>query len=405
MNDSLGAATRAHAPMFESLGYEFREINFSKPGAEAALNTSIREGGIEFAFSAMGGGADISTETDDGRTLNLWEAMQVPFLSLLGDTPAYFFDRHVALTPWHACLYFFPEHFALRKQLPNPPAFSGCIPPIPFDARTKREIDFQRKSHGRLLFLKNGNDPATLVASWREALPQSTFLFLAELSSDLSSSIESDVSCNIDEYVLSRFMDRGFDIRSSAPMRLLFAAQLDDYVRRFKSTLLGKLLMEFPIDIQGFNWSHVDFARGRATYREGGDYSASGEQIRGALALIDMSPNTQLAPHDRPMRAFGSYTLCITNRQRYFSEAFEEADAFSYTFDPDQIRSKVATLIAHPKRTVELGISVSERFREKHKPEDFAAYLIDAASHIRAAAGPRSPALQPYFVWPPQSLK
>ncbi len=56
MNDALGAATRAHQPMFEQLGFEFREINFSKSDASDILNRSVAEGDIEFVFSAMGMG-------------------------------------------------------------------------------------------------------------------------------------------------------------------------------------------------------------------------------------------------------------------------------------------------------------------------------------------------------------
>ena len=57
MNDALGAATRAHKPMFDRLGLEFREINFSQPAANELLNQSIKDGDIAFAYSAMGMGA------------------------------------------------------------------------------------------------------------------------------------------------------------------------------------------------------------------------------------------------------------------------------------------------------------------------------------------------------------
>ena len=47
---------------------------------------------------------------------------------------------------------------------------------------------------------------------------------------------------------------------------------------------------EFPVEIRGFNWEHVDFAGKRATYVPGGDYTQSRSEIIGALRLIDMSP-------------------------------------------------------------------------------------------------------------------
>ena len=118
-------------------------------------------------------------------------------------------------------------------------------------------------------------------------------------------------------------------------------------------------------------------------------------------APIDASPNTQRAPHDRAMRAFGLCTLCLTNRQRFFTEHFANAELFTYSFDKESLREKVADVLAHRKRYVELGLAVAEEFRRDRRPEDFGQFMIDTASHVRLACGPRHPALQDFFVWLP----
>jgi hypothetical protein len=138
MNNALGAAGRAHRVLFESLGHDFVFVDFAVPGAQELLNKTVREQPIEFAYGAAGGGADIRGAGPDGKELNLWEGLRVPFLSLKGDSPAYFFDRHVMPTPWHACLYYFPEHLDLRRRLPLTPALYGLVPPVPFDTAEKR---------------------------------------------------------------------------------------------------------------------------------------------------------------------------------------------------------------------------------------------------------------------------
>jgi hypothetical protein len=114
-----------------------------------------------------------------------------------------------------------------------------------------------------------------------------------------------------------------------------------------------------------------------------------------------MSPNTQRAPHDRAMRAFGLCTLCLTNKQRFFTEQFADAERFTYSFDKENLRAKVADVLAHPKRYVELGLAVAEEFRRDRRPEDFAQFMLDTASHVRLACGSRHAALQDFFVWPP----
>ena len=401
MNDALGAAGRAHRALFEALGHEFIEVNFGRPDGDALLGRTIAEQKIEFVYAPVGMGAKFRGKSAEGVEGNLWEILRVPFISLVGDSPAYFFERHVATSPWHATLYYYPEHLELRKRFEPRGYLYGIVPPMPFDMVGKEKVDFARKAQGRLLFMKNGNDPEKLVAAWRESMPPETFLMLADIASQLASRIADAGECDIDGFVTQAFTSRGWDIDGFRDLRLLFDAQLDDYLRRVKSLLIADTIADFPVQIQGFNWEHMDFSGRRATYVKGGDYTQSRQQILDSLGLIDMSPNTQCAPHDRAMRAFGLWTLCITNRQRFFDETTSRAADFTYRFDRESLREKVVDVLAHPKRYVELGEAVAGQFRESRRPEAFAEYMLATASHVRLACGGRPPGLPPYFVWPP----
>ncbi len=401
-NDALGAAGRAHRALYESLGYEFVELDFAAPGALERLDRQLQLGDIELAFSAMGMGADFKVTRSDGTEGNLWETIGVPYLSLKGDSPAYFFDRHVMKSPWHACLYFYPEHLELRRRLPLTPALYGLVPTVPFDSVRRDDVDFRAKESGRILYLKNGNDPDKLVSAWRAAMPAPTFELLTELAGELAATMTTEAGYDIDALVMAAFRDRGWDLSEFLNLRLFFVAQLDDYLRRVKSVLIADAIADFPVVVQGLNWEHFDFSKRRATYVHGGDYTQSRAQILDALAIVDMSPNTQRAPHDRPMRAFGLYTLCLTNEQRFFAEQFPDAGRFTYRFDRDAIRERVADVLAHPRRYVELGRELGEHFQKTRRPVQFAQFMLDTAAHVRLALSPRPPGLQDFFAWPPE---
>src|SRR5438046_7141912 len=109
MGDALGATGRAFRRVFESLGHEFLEVNLAAPNAVQLLDQTINALPIEFVFSFVGMGAYLGGKGADGRETNLWEALGVPFISLNGDSPAYFFDRHVMPGRTFACMYGFPE--------------------------------------------------------------------------------------------------------------------------------------------------------------------------------------------------------------------------------------------------------------------------------------------------------
>jgi hypothetical protein len=401
MNDALGAAGRAHRTLFERLGHDFVEVNYGQPGAQELLNRAIEARSIEFAYSAAGIGADFRGTTSDGKELNLWEGIGVPFISLKGDSPAYYFARHIMPSPWHACLYFFPEHLELRRRFPLTPALYGVVPPRPFDMVDKREIDFRKKETGKLLFLKNGNDPEQLIRIWREAVSAPTFITLTELAGELVNGINTEVGYDIDAFVTKYFLDKSWDISEFTNLRLFFVAQLDDYLRRIKSTMVAEVLADFPVEIHGFNWEHFDFSHRRAKFVPGGDYTESKQKIIDSLGIVDMSPNTQRAPHDRAMRAFGLCTLCLTNEQRFFKEQFTNFETFSYRFEKDHLAGKVADVLAHPRQYVELGLDTAEQFRKNRRSEDFAHFMLDTASHIRLGSGPRPAGLLDFFVWPP----
>jgi hypothetical protein len=403
-NNIFRPAILEHKIHFENLGHEFVDIDPASPDAGDRLNEALRKGSIELAFGAMGAGSDLLARRPDGTQANLWETAGIPFLTLLGDTPAYFFDRHVPSSRWQAMLYYYPEHRDVRLRFPRRNAVFGVVPPIPFDATPSSRIDFNKKAGGRLLFLKNGNDPDRLVHSWKAVLPDSTFLLIADMASDLANSIGSDDNRDIDAYVIKRFEVEGLDITEFARLRLFFLAQLDDYLRRVKSTMMGRVLAEYPVDIRGINWEHLDFSGKRAHFSAGTDYEATGTDVRESLGIIDMSPNTGRAPHDRAMRAFGNFTLCITNEQQFFRENFKNWKEFSFRFTEESLRERVEDALAHPKRFVELGVAVAEHFRGTHRPEDLARFLLDVAGHVRAGCGPQLAPLQNYFQWAPTKL-
>jgi hypothetical protein len=399
-NDALGAAGRAHRELFRRLGYEHVEIDFSKPDAQPLLDRTASEQAVEFAYSPVGMAANMQGAMPDGSRVNYWEANRIPFISLSGDSPAYYFDRHVMPTDWHACFYYFPEHLDLRRRLPRLRGLCGLVPPVPFDLAEEREIDFRRKENGKLLFLKNGNDPEQLLETWRNALPEPTFLMLADCASELSNDPSAELGNDIDKLVTEHFAHKGWDLERLTNLRIFFVAQLDDYLRRIKSALVADAIADFPVEIHGYNWDHFDFSKRRATFVPGGDYTDSRQRIIDSLGMVDMSPNTQGAPHDRAMRAFGLWSLCITNKQQFFESHFPDHEAFTYRFQKDSLQAKIADILSNPKRYIELGREVAKRFRQNRHPEDFVRFMVDTASHIRAACGPRPPGLQEFFGWP-----
>ena len=118
--------------------------------------------------------------------MNLWQTIGVPFVSLYGDSPAYFFDRHVLPGHGFASLYAFPEHYEMRKRLPDIKGLLGTLPAVSVDPVSKSALNFASKERGKLLFLKNGNNPDELLSVWRKSLSETQFLMMMDLAGELA---------------------------------------------------------------------------------------------------------------------------------------------------------------------------------------------------------------------------
>jgi len=402
--DALGGAGRARKRVLEALGYEFIEMNLNTPGALQRVHGMLQDGGIDFVFTFVGLLSDLVLKTKDGDSVGAWFTYGVPFISLQGDSPTYFFDRHLGPRDIGAQVYAFPEHLALRKRLPKVPGLMGISPlhscnPVPL-----ADMDFAAKRQGKILFLKNGNDPKKLVEIWRNALPPQIFKRMMELADYLATNVADTVGNDIDSLVFTYLQGQGVDIEDCINLRLLFVAQLDDYLRRVKSTMMAEALLDFPIEIHGFNWEHVDFQGRRAKLVPFADFNTSDGLIRNSLAQLDMSPNTELLPHERTARAFDAFTVCLTNEQRFFRDNFSQHADFSFRFEVESLQNKVADVLANPARYVELGVELGTEFQQRYPGENWGLFMQEMAALLLANNASGMSGHQDFFTWPPKLL-
>ncbi len=403
MGDALGGIGRSYKAVFTELGYNFVELSLTSNPAEKLI--TIAKTDVEFVFAFMAIAAHVTADSEAKKNCSIWEMLGTPYISLYGDTPAYFFDRHVMKSPNFVSLYGFPEHCALRQRLPLIKNMIGTYLPTAVDTVAKETLDFKQKADGDLIFLKNSNDPNRLIKFWQTSLPPRPLAALMEIAAQLRSDFNNKANNQIDDLVIRYFNDKKIDVSNLFKLRLFFIAQLDDYLRHLKSDFIADALMDFPVQIHGNNWDHKDFSGKRLKIIPSCNYEKSRELIRNSFGTIDMSPNTSQAPHDRVLRAYGMYTLCLTNEQDFFAREIPRHKEFSYRFDKESLQSKVADVLANRKRSIDLGLEVADTFHKKFKPEAFAHQLLEAAAAVRLNQLAGSPeGMPPYFLWPPDSL-
>jgi hypothetical protein len=400
---ALDGILAAWGPMLERCGWKHRIVHGNNAAEIEQMFADGLLGTFAFAYGFVGMGAELEGSTSAGPR-NFWSIAKTPFLKILGDHPSYYLDRHFDVSPYTVNLYGFPEHRDFhRRMAPGRP--SALMPLVPFDALPAAAVDCEKKKAGRILFLKNGNNPEALRALWRDRLPERIARCLLELSEQLVPTAQRPVTCDdIERASIAHVMDRlRFDLGSDLRLLALYIAQLDDYVRRAKSTMIARALLDLPVEVHGELWGHVDFCGRRARLVPSGDYFVSRDLMKHALAVIDMTPNSELGLHERFVRAASRHTLCITNDTPALREQFPDASRAAFRFAPESIRERVEWALDRPGDAVELGMKVGARFAERHHEEDLAEFFAGIAEHF-ALPGEGNRMMQDFFVWPPHRL-
>jgi hypothetical protein len=399
---TLEGIGRAFAPVLKEMDIELVEISLFDLNPLLRLLQGPDVSSIRFVLTWVGMGIDISAQHKD-RTINVWKESGIPLITVHGDSPSYFFDRHRVPGNEFISLYGFAEHCDMRSRLPHRNGPIGTALPILLDELALEDVDVQAKRQGTLLFLKNGRNPAAIRQMWLSGVTPRVSRALFELADELEHHLDGATHDRIDNAVTQYFIQHGIDIEQLLNLRLFFVAQLDDYVRAVKCTLLAEWLMDFPVDIRGNNWGHLDINGKKATYIDDCNYVDSIRLIRNSLGMIDVSPNTASMPHDRVMRAYGSHTLCLTNSGQSFTRKLPYEDELTFSFDKESFQSRVAGLLADKSAAVDKGISVTEAFKKLNPPGQAFERMLDYAEFARLdRTKKRLLGFQDFFLWPPE---
>ncbi len=360
-------------------------LNLTQPDWPKELETALSEP-VWFIFSAFGGGQAIDVNVD-GRRRNLWEAAKIPFVRVYGDIPAYYPDRHVGKYVNSINAYGDSSHADFYRKWFSDKAFTILLPPFPMEARPLQEIDESAQRKGPIIFPKNGNSPEALIDYWRTALPSPMVKALESVAEECLSKDNINSNPCIDSRLLRYYQNAHFDLASARSVLCFMVAQIDDYLRRYKSTLIAQSILDLPVVVSGKNWEHVNFSGKKAIYDSNSDFASTRARIDDAPAIIDMSPNVMHSAHDRICRAVGRGTAFLTNKNEYMPESIGINTEYIFSFDKNSIHDVVEHCVLNPDEAIKLGIFQSRAFRELYTTEKYCEVLLSAVQIMSFALG------------------
>lgn len=337
--DSLRGVLSVFARHWQEMGLTISEIDISD-GWHKRLIDRVCSPGMRFAVSLGGTGMSLKTGGKD-----LLSELGVPVFCLLCDHPAYFAARHQNIPRNVVLGYMFRDHAIFQREHVKAPnlvtSIDFGIPDAP--------LGTWQDGEAKVVFAKTGNDPRELETRWQ------TRPAVARLIHDLIDEVGFGNCGGYPAAVQKVAAAHRLEIQPFDKLARFLIAQVDDYVRRRKSTAIAEAIKSFPVDIFGDRWDHISRAGAPARFHGGVDYQTLEREMAGATASITMNPNIDLSAHDRFFTALGAGMMPVTDSNSFISENFPELAPFTFTFEQDSIERVLERIFARPHEAREIA--------------------------------------------------
>ena len=297
-------------------GFTGQIIDLSSPTWADALHGALQSG-VLFAWGAAGIGARLRSGEQ-----SLWDAAQVPFISLLSDSPSWMPANHHVAARFVANGYLFRDWLAMQRRLIRSPQVSALLPVGIGPNLLRDQTPWSKRPH-RMVFVKTGHPPALHRSRWlslpprfREVLEDSS---AAVLQSGVSDITDIFLNC-LDHHDL--YLERRPDI--------LFALmrELDVFVRDSRSTALVHALLDLPVDIIGRGWDHVARLGGRARFHPAVAATTLPSLYSQTQFLLNTMPNFSSGTHERVLHGFASKCCVVSNQNAAMWDRFSALPSY-----------------------------------------------------------------------------
>ncbi len=337
-------------------------IDMSSPSWADELQQAIKSG-VLFAWGAAGIGARLRI----GKQW-LWDTLEVPFVSLLSDSPCWMPANHHVPSRYIANGYVFRDWLDVQRRLIRSRQISTVLPHGIIGNALRDATPWSERPH-RMVFVKTGQAPALHRSRWLGLPPR----FRAVLE-DASAAVLHRGVGDITETYLQCLEHHGLYLEQRADVLFALMRELDVYVRDYRSTALVHALLDLPVDVIGRGWEHTARLGGKARFHSALEASSLPTLYSQTQYLLNTMPNFGTCTHERVLHGFASKCCVVTNENAAMRERFGPLPTyFGIDTESAGLADRVAALFYS-----------TERYDDRLQPAlDFVTTEYDAAAMMR----------------------
>ena len=341
--DSLGGLLELIAAEFAAQGHNV--VLFSAEGQDwpNRLVELLKAGDVAFALTMSGIGADMAVNG-----VSVWEAAKVPLFNWSCDHPCYFPSRHVIRSHFLLHGYVFPDHarYNIQHLKPNGAAFAIHlgIPPRSLFANAPLPL---ASRNGRVMFTKTGQDTNSIEANWRNYPPDLRTIMFAAAEELFHGSTADFVP------VLQR-VSQGYGIflDGNSQLMMMLIREIDSYIRFKRANLLMETIRQYPVDVFGTGWDHINWNGARARFHGAMTWRAMIEQLPPYLGCLSANPLVDESVHDRTFFALAAGVAPISDSNAFSRSHLSALEPYAFTFTSRHIEQAVEAVLAAPAEAI-----------------------------------------------------
>lgn len=371
-NGILDCQARRFLELLGPMGFEGQVLSVAEPGFVQRLD-HVLEAGVAFAWGYAGIGARLAAQ---GR--NLWDALGVPFVSVLADAPYIMPRNHHVPTPWVVNGYVYRDWLDMQVAHFGSPQVSTMLPHGVVPNPGRHALAWSARPN-RMVFVKTGGDPDSHRARWA--------LWPARLQPVLH---DSAAALSVAEpqpilpVVQACLAAHGLVLDGCKPLLFGLLHELDTFLRALRATAMARAMLPLPVDIVGDGWEHLRDGSGRARFHAAvpaGDLDALYAETK---VLVNVTPNLATAPHERVLRGFGARCRVLSDDAAGPRAALSGLPSYhGVDWHAPDLADQVAAVFHDPTPFDERLDAAEAYVAERHDPAVFLQALVDAAQLAR----------------------
>ncbi|MBM9403561.1 hypothetical protein JUN65_18475 [Gluconacetobacter azotocaptans] len=254
---------------------------------------------------------------------NLWDAIKVPFVSVLADPPCWIPHNHFIRAHYVANAYVFAEWLHIQRTLVRSPQYSTLIDSVGVVPQPQRDAIPWRERPQRMAFIKTGGNPAARRESWT-TLPPRWRTILEDAGAVAVRRSTGDVT----DVLLAACEEHGLSTEHRLEILFALMKELDLYVREHRMTSLATALLDLPVHIYGRGWDHLSHRATRARFHPPIDAAHLSSVYAATQFILNTSPNISSGLHERVAYGLDARCCVVSDENAFMKKTLAHVPTF-----------------------------------------------------------------------------